>query len=365
MQSIGAGAASFVLALLAIYVLRPIAAALALVDKPGGRKTHRGNVPMIGGPCLLIGLSLGVLLGPFQALGAFAFLTSCSILVVVGLLDDRFDLPPWSRLLAQAGAAILFVTVSGHRVEELGSILGTGSINLASGASQLFTVFAMISAVNAFNMLDGIDGLAATLALLALGAMVTLSYEGNTAVAALGAVGIGAFAAFLVSNLPLMNDRMRCFLGDSGSTLVGFVVVAVGILASQGEGRATAPVTVLWLVALPIYDVSWAVIRRLMRGQSPLQADEDHLHHLLLRAGFTARGAFAALIGLAAGLAVLGITLEHVGVSESHSFALFAVTGFVVVRLTYSTGALRRAVATSRLASVRPLRRLRKGSART
>lgn len=320
---------------------------------------------MIGGPCLLIGLAIGMLAAPFPPRAVAAFLVASSILVAVGLLDDRFDLRPSVRLVAQAGASMLFVIASGLRVEALGPIFGPEPLMLGGVSSGLFTVLASVAAVNAFNMLDGIDGLAATLGLIALGTMVTLSYETQAATTLLGVTGIGVITAFLVSNLPATRHRLRCFLGDSGSTLVGFLVAVLGILTSQGRGAAAAPVTVLWLVALPIYDVAWAIVRRLMRGQSPLQADEDHLHHALLRAGFTARGTFAVLIGLAVALAVVGITLENVGAAESHAFALFGIAGIVVVWALRSAGTLRRLVASSRLASVRQLRRFRGDSART
>src|SRR5690606_22085226 len=162
-----------------------------------------------------------------------------------------------------------------------------------------------------------------------------LAYDGGAPTAALLAmVSIGAIGAFLVANLPRLSGRaMRCFLGDSGSTLLGFTVVVAGILATQGDGRTTAPVTVLWLAALPLYDIIWAIARRLFRRQSPLQPDEEHVHHLLLRAGLPARSALGVLITLAVALAAIGVALERAEVPESYSFGLFAITGVLIVRI--------------------------------
>lgn len=333
-----AGMASFVVCLLTIFALRPAATALKLIDKPGGRKMHQGEVPVTGGLGILIGIICGTALLPLPSLLIALFLAASSILVTIGLIDDRFDLSPWARLAVQATVAVLFTLLSGFKVSELGSILGADPLTLSRSASYALTVLAMMAAMNAFNMLDGIDRLAATIALVTLVPMVALSHDGiGTTASLLALVAIGAIAAFLVANVPgTLSQGMRCFLGDSGSTLLGFTVVVVGILLSQGDDRATAPVTVLWLAALPIYDILWAIVRRLLRGGSPLRPDDEHLHHLLLRAGLPVRHTFAVLVSLAAALAGFGISLERLGVPEPYSFALFAISGLLVVRLLYA-----------------------------
>jgi UDP-GlcNAc:undecaprenyl-phosphate/decaprenyl-phosphate GlcNAc-1-phosphate transferase len=96
-----------------------------------------------------------------------------------------------------------------------------------------------------------------------------------------------------------------------------------------------APVTMLWLAALPLFDIVWSVTRRLLRRRSPLKPDHEHLHHLLLRAGFGVRGAFLIFVVLAGALAGFGVALELLQVGESWSFALLVVTGGLVVRLMY------------------------------
>src|SRR5687768_7299311 len=99
-------AASFALTLLAIFALRPIAIAVDLVDRPGGRKTHFGDVPIVGGLAMLLGVVLGGGLLPPQAAPPAAFLAACSVLVTVGLVDDRFEISPWARLPVQIVAAM-------------------------------------------------------------------------------------------------------------------------------------------------------------------------------------------------------------------------------------------------------------------
>lgn len=329
--------ASFSLCLLATLALRPMAFAFDLLDRPGGRKTHQGEVPVIGGLAMLLGIVLGIGLVPLSGSLPATFLGACAILVTIGLLDDRFDLPPWTRLPAQAAAGILFVLGSGAAVENLGALLGGDAIELSGASSYVFTVLTAMAAVNAFNMIDGLDGLAGAIGLVSLLGMQLLAFGGtDPAPALLSLIAIGAVAAFLLSNLPVaFNGGMRCFMGDSGSTLLGFCVVAVGILLTQGPAPSAKPVTVLWLVALPLYDLIWAVVRRIIRGQSPLRPDTEHLHHLVIRAGFGARTTFAFFTALAALLAAVGILLDKLGTPEAVSFGLLVVAGGLVVRLMY------------------------------
>ncbi len=292
-------AASFALTLLAIFALRPLAIAVDLVDRPGGRKTHFGDVPIVGGLAMLLGIVLGAGLLPPQATPSTAFLAACSVLVTVGLVDDRFEISPWARLPVQVVAATILMIGAGAFVTTLGEPLGNGPIEFSRIGSVVFTIAIVMAAINAFNMLDGLDGLAGALALIALLGLAVVS--GADSGAALSLVVAGSLAAFLLFNMPTQfNRRVRCFMGDSGSTLLGFCVAWLCIQVSQGAGREVAPVTTLWVVALPVYEVVWSTVRRLLRGTSPFRPDSKHFHHLLLAAGFGVRGTFAILTTLGA-----------------------------------------------------------------
>ncbi len=327
-------AASFALTLLAIFALRPLAIAVDLVDRPGGRKTHFGDVPIVGGLAMLLGIVLGGGLLPPQATPSAAFLAACSVLVTVGLVDDRFEISPWARLPVQVVAATILMIGAGAAVTTLGEPLGNGPIEFSRIGSVVFTIAIVMAAINAFNMLDGLDGLAGALAFIALLGLAIVS--GADSGAALSLVVAGSLAAFLIFNMPTkFNRRVRCFMGDSGSTLLGFCVAWLCIQVSQGTGREVAPVTTLWVVALPVYEVVWSTVRRLLRGTSPFRPDSKHFHHLLLAAGFGVRGTFAILTALGLLLATFGVIAHHSGLSDTVSFALLAVCGVAVVRLMY------------------------------
>jgi UDP-GlcNAc:undecaprenyl-phosphate GlcNAc-1-phosphate transferase len=327
-------AASFALTLLAIFALRPLAIAVDLVDRPGGRKTHFGDVPIVGGLAMLLGTMLGGGLLPPQAAPSAAFLAACSVLVTVGLVDDRFEISPWARLPVQVVAATILMIGAGAFVTTLGDPLGNGPIEFSRIGSIAFTIGIVMAAINAFNMLDGLDGLAGALALIALLGLAIVS--GADSGAALSLVVAGSLTAFLLFNMPTQfNRRVRCFMGDSGSTLLGFCVAWLCIQVSQGAAREVAPVTTLWVVALPVYEVVWSTVRRLLRGTSPFLPDSKHFHHLLLAAGFGVRGTFAILSTLGLLLASFGVVAHFSGLSDTVSFALLAVCGVAVVSLMY------------------------------
>jgi UDP-GlcNAc:undecaprenyl-phosphate/decaprenyl-phosphate GlcNAc-1-phosphate transferase len=334
LELIAPAVASFFASLLAAVALRPVAMVVDLVDRPGGRKTHRGEVPIVGGVAMFLGTVLGLGLVPPSA-SVVVFIAACALLVTTGLLDDRFELSPWTRLGVQAAASILMVEGSGISIVTIGDPFGIGSVELSGLGSRVFTVLVTIAAINSFNMLDGMDGLAGAMALTALVGLACLATGSALAYeAAVAATFIGAVAAFLVFNLPVrFNRNMRCFMGDAGSMLLGFAVAWMCILVSQQATHRVAPVTMLWLVALPMYELMWTTLRRLARGVSPLMADRDHFHHLLMRGGFGVRGAFAVFVAIASVLALFGILVNSFRVPDALSLVMFVLAGLGVTWL--------------------------------
>jgi UDP-GlcNAc:undecaprenyl-phosphate/decaprenyl-phosphate GlcNAc-1-phosphate transferase len=332
-----AAAASFFTCWLAIVALRPIAIAVDLVDRPGGRKTHHGDIPVVGGLAMFLGIVLGVGLLPLPGGSPGAFLAACAILVTVGLIDDRFDLSPWTRLPGQIVAAIVLIIGSGAVVVTLGNPFGTGAVYFSEYSAIAFTVFIIIAAINAFNMLDGTDGLAGTVALTSFLAIAYVSYSAGLMMPlTISLVMIGAVCAFLLFNVPLrQNGTAECFMGDAGSTLLGFSVAWLCIQISQGITRPVTSVTALWFVALPLYELVWSTIRRVIRGVSPFKADTDHFHHLLLKAGFGPRGVFAVFVTLTCVLAGVGLLCRHYQLADRTSLVLLALLGFATIRLMY------------------------------
>jgi UDP-GlcNAc:undecaprenyl-phosphate GlcNAc-1-phosphate transferase len=335
----------FIVALLAIAALRPVAFMVDLVDRPGGRKIHQGEVPIIGGLAMLLGLlvAFGVVPAVYQP--STAFTAACALLIVVGLADDRFDISPWFRLPVHAAAAGMMIFGAGLSVTSLGDVFGVGPISLASPWAELVTLVLIMGAINAFNMLDGMDGLAGATALVAFTLMAFVSAsDGLWGPLFVCIVGLGVVAAFLVFNVPaLYNRQFRCFMGDAGSTLLGFMLAWLCVAVSQDARSTTSPATVLWFVAMPIYELLWTMIRRISRGTSPFRPDAEHFHHLLQRAGFSVRGAFGVYLATCILIGALGVALhEWLQVGDAFMFFAFLLVGVVVVRLMYNAKVLAR-----------------------
>jgi len=333
-------AIGFFVTLLAVLALRPLAKTIDLVDRPGGRKRHDGDVPLVGGLAMFLGLVAGVGFLDASSSAVTSLVGVSAILVAIGLLDDRFELSRWMRLGVHLMAAIALIAGTGALVRQLGNPFGMGEVTLHGPGVTIFTVLLITAAINAFNMLDGMDGLAGVTALTAFAGLALLIglFHGNRGQEfAICAIAGAAVCGFLLFNVPAQYvGNMRCFMGDAGSTLLGAVVVWLGIRTSQvplaGEVH---PVTVLWIVGLPLFELFWTVIRRVSRGRSPMKADMEHFHHLLVGAGFSVPAAFATFTLINVLLVACGVSLDLLGVPDYVSLILLVLAGVVLVRLMY------------------------------
>jgi UDP-GlcNAc:undecaprenyl-phosphate GlcNAc-1-phosphate transferase len=339
----GAALACFFATVLAMSALRPVAVVVDLVDKPGGRKTHHGEIPVVGGLAMFIGCVFGVgLLPPTQFVSA-SLLSAAALVVLVGLLDDRFEISPVARLTAHLVAAVLVLATSADlSITTLGRPFSSSLVEFSQLGGSAFTCVAIVGAINAFNMLDGMDGLAGTMAFNALLALTCLtSLTGDASVGSISIVLCGAVAAFLIFNIPAkFNRRFRCFMGDAGSTLLGFMLACLCISASQGIGPKLSPTTTLWIVAIPLYELLWTTMRRILKGRSPFQPDRAHFHHNLLDAGFGVRGAFFVLICIGVALSLTAIGIHYFEVPDAISFSLWLLSGLGMIILMHNARVL-------------------------
>ncbi len=328
----------------AMALLRLVARPFGLLDRPGGHKRHNGAIPVIGGLAMFAGLVVSLLVTPGGAFDLRVFLASAAVLVTVGALDDAFRLSARLRLVAQVAAAywMYLASTSGVHMTSIGDLFGLGIIDV-SAISAFVTVFVIVAGVNAFNMLDGLDGLAGGVALVALALLIGATPHGLCpAFTQISLALIGCLLAFLGFNAPLgFNRRLRSFMGDAGSTLLGFALATTMIGASQGVTAVATPMTMGWLVLVPTTDMTWSVVRRLSRGQSPFHADNEHLHHLMMRLGLSSRGACLAILLIALVAGLFGLALERNGVPEWGSLLLFLATGTGLVVFTRALGASR------------------------
>ncbi|MCG3460830.1 UDP-N-acetylglucosamine--undecaprenyl-phosphate N-acetylglucosaminephosphotransferase [Xenorhabdus bovienii] len=314
----------FIFSFAFLFVARKVAKNIGLVDKPNYRKHHHGLVPLVGGISVFSGIFFAFLITKEFIPHKWLYFICAGILVFVGVLDDRFDISVKIRAAIQALVGISMMYFAGLKLDSLGEAFGSWEMTLGP-FSYIVTLFAVWAAINAFNMVDGIDGLLGGLSSVSFGALGILLYvNGNTALAFWCFAFIAGILPYIFLNLGLLGKRFKVFMGDAGSTLIGFTIIWLLTETTQGEHSSVNPVTALWIIAIPLMDMVAIMYRRLRKGMSPFSPDRQHIHHLIMRAGFTSRQAFILITVAAALLASIGIIGEHLSfVPEWVMLALF------------------------------------------
>ncbi|WP_330543977.1 undecaprenyl-phosphate alpha-N-acetylglucosaminyl 1-phosphate transferase [Aeromonas hydrophila] len=318
------GLVAFIGTALAIALLRPLAGKLQLVDLPNQRKRHIGAIPLIGGLAVSIGVYLSVFMTMPLSFPMMMLLLCAGAMMVIGAVDDALDISPKLRLGLQAVLIIFLCLSTEVGLHHFGDLLGLGDIHLPWG-EVLVAVLAVCAAINAFNMMDGIDGLAGSMAGISLVGLATLFSNTMPDVANFSLVIAIALVPYLAINLTIPPFKHKIFMGDAGSMFLGFIIGFLVIYGSQiSEQRpAFRPVMALWLMGLPLIDMVGIMIRRIRKGQSPLKADRNHLHHILLHAGFTHREALLLMVVTNLGIVFMGILAEKAKLPEWLMMAIY------------------------------------------
>ena len=256
---------------------------------------------------------------PLSSFTAALFLVAI-LLQIFTLIDDAYGVRPAKRLLGQSIGALAVIIFGNIYITSLQiSILG---ISLQLGFWGIpFTVVAVVGIINAFNMIDGINGLCAGLALVAIGALQVASGFNVSNYSLV--IAMGSIIGFLFYNLGFLGTKRRVFLGDNGSTFLGFLVAWTCINYSQGEANLIMPVTCLWIVAIPLLDCIGVMVYRVMRGILPFDAGRDHIHHKLQAYLGSSFKALTFLCGLGVSLASIGIIIEKTTQSSEISLLIF------------------------------------------
>lgn len=312
------------LSFLIIRLLIPISHTIGLLDRPSKRKNHSGAIPLIGGISIYLSVILSSLLFLKLSDTFIGIALICGLVTLVGMLDDRYPLQARYRLIVQLMAGVAIAGI-GVKVNTLGNLLPIGELHLGLLAIP-FTAIAITGLCNAFNMSDGIDGLAGSLTLVSLSSLLFLANghapENEVLLLTYLCTSIAIFLAFNLRVCP----KIKIFMGDAGSMFLGCAVAIAMIYFSQSEREVINPATTLWLVAIPLMDMIRTMLRRIIKHRSPFHADRTHLHHILIRTGFSHRQALLFIVLAAISFAVIGIFLERVWPqNESLSFILWFV----------------------------------------
>ena len=324
---------------------RELAIRFGVLDQPtGGRKIHERPTALWGGA------GIGIVLISVISVSAMLFQTDelrtgqlvgfglgILILLIGGMLDDRYDLSPKIQILFPLAASIS-VLLSGSGIVQVSDPFGPGALSLVwaqlplgpvtlSFPSDLLTILWLMTVTYAMKLLDGLDGLVAGLTVI--GALLIAGLAGSEAyfqpfIAMLALAVAAAYLGFLP-----FNRSGSIFLGEAGSTIAGF---SLGVLAIISGAKVAIAATAL---GVPLVDIAIVVIGRLIRGVSPFKGDNTHLHFRLLQAGLSRRNAVRLIWGIAGAFGLAALTLQTQG-------KMFLFAGLVACILTISTVAYQR-----------------------
>lgn len=337
-------AISFLLAFIVSFMVTPysikIAEKIGAIDIPkDDRRMRKKSIPKLGGLAVITGfaISLIYLISVMNIEGSISLFDENSyfkkligvglgviIITITGIIDDTKTLKPLQKLFGQALAAIIAVAF-GIQISA-SDIPFIQNTELANEISMIVTVIWIIGITNAINLIDGLDGLSSGIALISCISLLiifALNYSPMIAILMITSL-IGALVGFL----PFNFSPAKTFIGDTGSNFLGYILSIVSILGIAKTYTAVVIALPMLVLGLPIFDVVWAIIRRMVKGKSIkaiFKADKGHLHHRLLAKGFSQKQAVLVMYAMSAALGLFAIILLESGIWKALSFLLMVI----------------------------------------
>ncbi|WP_232311252.1 glycosyltransferase family 4 protein [Robertmurraya korlensis] len=301
----------FLAAILFTPVVKKLAFLIGATDQPNQRKVHQKIMPRLGGLAIYISFLIGVfILDPsdFYLISVLnldgsihlPILLGSLIIILTGAFDDVKEISPRVKLLGQIAAALVVVVVGDLRVDFINLPFG-GQLDFGY-LSIPITMAWIIGITNAINLIDGLDGLAAGVSTIALFTIAGMAYfMGNPYVMVMALILAVSTLGFLLYNF----HPAKIFMGDTGALFLGFMISVLSLLGFKGVTFVSLIIPVI-ILGVPISDTLFAIVRRLVNKQPLSAPDKSHLHHCLLKLGYTHRQtvlliyAMSAVFGLAA-----------------------------------------------------------------
>lgn len=276
---------TFLVSLGLVFVSKKLAAHVGALDMPNARKVHSKPMPRMGGVAIFGGFLFGYIMYGSITTQMLSILIGAFIIFVLGIFDDIKPIKAKYKFLVQIVAACIVVFYGNLYFDEI-TFLGL-NLTFPTLVNQLIAIFFIVGAVNAINLIDGLDGLCAGISsiyfiTIAIIAFVLNRMQGLDVILCL--IMLGSTLGFLAQNFP----PAKTFMGDCGSTFLGFMIAVIALL-----GYKIATITSLALpiiiLAIPIFDTSFAILRRLVNHRSIGEPDKQHFHHQLLKMKFSTR----------------------------------------------------------------------------
>lgn len=321
---------AFITAVVVSVVLTPLIIALAhkigAIDVPkDDRRVHTVPIPRIGGLSLFFAFLISVsIFSDLESQKIFGLILGSLIIVITGLVDDVKGINAKSKLAMQIIAASVLYYY-GFRVEFFTNLLNVGDIISIGMLSFPITIFWIVGITNTINLIDGLDGLAVGISTIAALTLAYVSfYFGRSEALLLSVIIIGANMGFLPYNF----NPAKIFMGDTGSLFLGFLLAAISIEGAIKSATAIAVLIPIMTLGLPIFDTTFAIIRRWINKRPLMEADKGHLHHRLMSMGIDHRKTVLILylIGTLLGISVI-LLINNLVVN---TVITMGITGFLV-----------------------------------
>ena len=306
---------SFAFTFATIPLVRRFAFKIGAIDIPkDNRRMHKKPTPRIGGLAIIFGFTVATLCFAQPSRQLYGTLAGAAIIAVMGVIDDCKNLPAKLKFVIQIIAALVVVFAGDIKIDVFTNpnfLSDNPYWVLPEWLSVTLTVIWIVFITNAVNFIDGLDGLAAGVSAIMSISLVFISIRvGEYSIAILGIALMGSCFGFL----PFNFNPAKIFMGDTGSTFLGFMLATLSI---QGVFKSYAVISFavpLLILGLPLFDALFAMIRRILRGQSPMTADRGHLHHRLVDMGFSQKQTVFILYAISGVLGITAVLLAESGV---------------------------------------------------
>ncbi len=305
-------AVGFAVSFASTPIVKGFAQKVGAIDVPrDGRRVHDHPIPRMGGLAIFLGFLISVVLFIDITREVRGILLGAVLIVACGAIDDVISLRAWIKLLVQIAAAVIAV-LHGVVIEVFRNpnIFSDNEALILGALAVPVTILWIVGITNSVNLIDGLDGLAvgvSTIASTTMFVVALLVSEGGVAV--ILAALMGACLGFMPYNL----NPAKIFMGDTGSLLLGYVLATVSVVGMFKFYAIVTFVVPILALFLPLFDTLCAIVRRLLRGQSPMHPDRGHLHHRLIDMGLSQKQAVAVLYSLSAVLGLCAVVLATSG----------------------------------------------------
>jgi UDP-GlcNAc:undecaprenyl-phosphate/decaprenyl-phosphate GlcNAc-1-phosphate transferase len=315
----------FFVSVLITPLIKKFAFLIGATDRPNRRKVHQRVMPRLGGLAIFISFIIGTLLLHPISPSSLAILIGCMIIVLTGFLDDIMELPARIKLIGQLAAALTAVFLGDLQVSFINLPFG-GQLQFGL-LSIPFTIFWIVGITNAINLIDGLDGLAAgvsSIALITISGMAVI--QGNLYVLSVGLIVLAGTLGFLIYNF----HPAKIFMGDTGALFLGYIISVLSLLGFKNVTFISFIIPVI-ILAVPISDTFFAILRRIIH-KKPLGApDKQHLHHCLLRMGYSHRQSVLLIYAMSAFFGLVAVIYSQARIGGALVLIVFVVLTIEII----------------------------------